>query len=89
MSLDMVRACIAGYSDRLLDEQLVALQTGYWAGYYNNAKHPKSVKSFTEAMLRTHNQQDATKTSAPKPDVDVEAFLAKEAKFKARLVQNG
>lgn len=87
MSLDMVQACIAGYTDSLLDLQMISVQSGYWSAYFTNSKHPKSVKQITESMLRKHEQlEDAnTKTSTPRPDVDVDAFLEREAKFQAKL----
>lgn len=89
MSLDMVQACIFGYMDSVLDQQLVAVQTGFWAAYYSNSKHPKSVQQISESMLTKHARiKDAqNKASTPRPDVDVEAFLEREAKFQAKLRQ--
>lgn len=89
MSLDMVQAVIAGYGDRMLDQQIVALQIGYWSAYYAGAKHPKPVHKIAEDMVTRHKQQDAKKLSTPKPDVDVDAYLEMEAQFKARLEQQG
>ena len=88
LSFDVVQACIAGYSDRMLDEQLVAVQAGYWAAYYSGMKHPKPVGRITEDMIKAHKKSEniASKASAPKPEVDVEAFLAMEEQFRARLV---
>lgn len=89
MSFDMVQACIAGYSDSLLDQSMIAVQTGYWAAYYTGAKHPKPVARISEDMIKAHNAKKdaARKAAAPRPDVDVEAFLAMEEQFKARLKQ--
>lgn len=89
MSLDMVQAVIYGYGDRMLDNQIIALQSGYWSAYYSGAKHPKPVHKIAEDMVRRHKQQDAKKLSTPKPDVDVDAYLEMEAQFKARLEQQG
>lgn len=89
MSLDMVQAVISGYGDRMLDNQIIALQSGYWSAYYSGARHPKPVHKIAEDMVRRHKQQDAKKLSAPKPDVDVDAYLEMEAQFKARLEQQG
>lgn len=89
MSLDVVQAVIKGYGDRLLDQQIVALQSGYWSAYYSGAKHPKPVHKIAEDMVKRHKQQDAKKMSTPKPDVDVEAYLEMEAQFKAKLEQQG
>lgn len=89
MSLDMVQTCISGYADSLLDQQILALQTGYWAAYYVGSKHPKPVSKLAEDMVSKHQKQDANATSTIRPEVDVEAFLAKEEQFKARLAQQG
>lgn len=89
MSLDVFQAVIKGYGDAILDQQIIALQSGYWSAYYSGAKHPKPVHRIAEDMIRRHAQQDAKKMSAPKPDVDVDAFLEMEAQFKAKLEQQG
>lgn len=89
MSLDVVQAVIRGYGDALLDQQIIAVQSGYWSAYYSGSKHPKPVHQITEDMVRRHTKQDAKTVSTPKPDVDVEAFLEMEAQFKARLEQQG
>lgn len=85
----MVQAVVNGYSDRLLDNQIIAIQSGYWSAYYMGAKHPKSVFKIAEDMLQRHNEKDAKKASTPRPDVDVDAYLEMEAQFKARLEQQG
>ena len=89
MSLDMLQAVVQGYGDAILDQQIVAVQSGYWSAYYSNAKHPKSVNKIAEDMLRRHNQAKQSSISTPRPDVDVEAFLELEAQFKTRLEQQG
>jgi hypothetical protein len=89
MSLDVLKAYVKGYGDRMLDNQIIALQSGYWSAYYVGAKHPKPVHKITEDLMRRHQAQDAKNLSTPKPDVDVEAFLEMEAQFNARLKQQG
>ena len=89
MSLDMVQAVINGYGDRMLDNQIIALQAGYWSAYYSGARHPKPVHKIAEDMVNRHKQQGAKRMSTPKPDVDVDAFLEMEAQFKARMEQQG
>lgn len=87
MNLDMLQAYIKGYGDKLLDYQLIALQSGYWSAYYSGSKHPKPLQKISEDIIEKHYKQGATKISSPKPDVDVEAFLAVEAQFQAKLNQ--
>lgn len=91
MQLDMFNAYVRGYSDQLLDQQILAMQTGHWAAYFVGSKHPKSTKELAEKMLKDHLKQDAKlkNPSAPRPDVDVEAYLEKEARFKAKMEQQG
>ena len=86
MSLEVFQAYVLGYSDRLFDQQILAVQAGYWAGYYSRAKHPKSIKTILTTMLRKRTQAEK-KIRTPAPDVDVEAFLAMEQKFKERMSQ--
>lgn len=82
--MEVFRACIEGYSDRLFDEQVLAIQTGYWAGYYNRARKPKPVKAVLESLMRKKTKQVASK-SVKAPEVDVDAFLAQEQMFLQRL----
>ena len=89
MSLDVFQAYVKGYSDRMLDNQIIALQSGYWSAYYAGAKHPKPVHKIAEDMVKRHKAQDARKISTPKPDVNVDAFLEMEAQFKVRMEQQG
>ena len=86
MSLDMFQAYVTGYSDRLFDQQVLAVQAGYWAGYYSKAKHPKNIKTILTSMLQ-QRQRSEKRVNTPAPDVDVEAFLAMEQRFKERLSQ--
>lgn len=90
MSLDVFRAVVAGYADRLIDEQILAVQTGYWTSYYSNTKHPKPLKKVTEDILKRSKEAAKRSTgNVPKPEVDVDAFLEKEARFKRRLKAGG
>lgn len=91
MSLDVFIAYTKGYADRLLDQQILAMQTGHWAAYFVGSKHPKSPKELAKTMQMAHAKQDAkiSNPSAPRPDVDVEGFLEMEAKFKSKMKQQG
>lgn len=89
MSLDVFQAVVKGYSDRLLDMQILGVQSGYWAAYYVGSKHPKLPKDVAASMLRAHkkseSQQKTVAVSTPAPAADVDTFLAREARFKAKL----
>lgn len=82
----MFNAYVDGYSDHLFDQQVIAVQTGYWAGYYSKAKHPKNIKTILTTMLRKR-QNAEKKVKTPAPEVDVEAFLAMEQRFKEKMSQ--
>lgn len=83
MSLEVLQAYVSGYTDHLFDMQVLAVQSGYWAGYYGNAKHPKNPKDILAKMARKREHQPGK----PAPDVDVEAYLATEQRFKERMSQ--
>ena len=79
MSLDVFKAVIKGYSDHIFDLQLVAVHQGYWSGYYNRAKKPKSLESILKKLFRAKEKGGDTPYKQKKvEDVDVEGFLAKE-----------
>lgn len=84
MSLDVFQAYIAGYEARLFDNQILAVQVGYWAGYYGRQKRPKSVKTILSNMMNKRNR-GRNKHKVATPEVDVAAFLETERKFKQRL----
>ena len=86
MSLDMFQACTQGYSDRLLDNQILGVQQGYWAGYYSRAKKPKALGTIINKLLKTHNAEKS-KARQVVPEIDVDAFLKKEQDFKKRLAE--
>ena len=74
--MDEFQACIDGYSQRLLDQQKLAVQQGYWVAYYTKGKHPKPPDRVVESLL---------KAKTPHSDeVDVEGFLNMEAEFNKR-----
>lgn len=84
--MDMFKACIQGYSDRLFDGQILSVQTGYWAAYYSNAKHPKPTKTIISEMSRNKLKAETKHQGrVAKPEVDVDAFLATEEQFLRRL----
>ena len=83
MNIDTLNAVIQGYKDRLFDQQCLAVHQGFWAGYYSiRTKRPKSAASIVKSMIR---QKSENRISTPHADdVDVEAFLKREADFKRR-----
>ena len=80
----MFQAYVAGYADHLFDMQALAVQSGYWAGYYGKTKHPKHPKDILAKMSHQRARQSGESRGSA-PDVDVEAFLAMERRFKERM----
>ena len=83
MTADTYVACVEGYKDKLLDQQILAVQQGYWSAYYMGSKHPKPPDKIAESMIK-----DSSATSSPKAtEVDVEAFLQREAEYQRKLME--
>lgn len=79
MSLDVFKAVIEGYSDHIFDLQLVAVHQGYWSGYYNRAKKPKSLETILRKMFNAKEKdKNKSRNHNKVEDVDVETFLARE-----------
>lgn len=89
MSLDVFQACARGYADHIFDLQLVGVQQGYWAGYYSSAKKPKPLKYVIDKLFKARRKGEHSSQTVEKPDVDVDAFLAMEAQFNAKLQVKG
>lgn len=71
---------VEGYTERLLDQQIQGLFTGYWAGYYSNSgSRTKPVKTILEKLEKARAGTEQV------PDVNVEAFLEIEKRFKERM----
>lgn len=88
MNLECFKAVIQGYSDRIFDQQILTVQSGYWAAYYQNAKHPKPIKTVIDGMISRRRQAEEKVfkgKNVERPEVDVEAFLATEEQFLKRL----
>ena len=84
MNLDTYKDCISGYQERIHEQQVLAVQTGYWAGYYSRAKKPKDLKQIVGQMERTR----AKGNQVHAPSVDVEGYLEQERKFN-QLMKGG
>lgn len=86
MNIPMLKAFVEGYQERLFDMECLAVQQGYWAGYYQSKK-PKSVKVVLEKMDRDHKKIIKKAKNIPKPEVDVDRFLKLEERRKAFLAR--
>lgn len=78
MSLDTLSACLEAHSENVINQQKMAVLTGYYAAYYVGAKHPKSpteLMSDLDASMYEQKHVD---------DVDVEAFKEQERLFNSK-----
>ena len=78
MSLDVFRAVVRGYNDHIFDLQLLAVQQGYWSGYYNRAKKPKSLEAVLKKMFKTKSKDTQKKSQSEITEEDIETFLQRE-----------
>ena len=81
LNLDTLNAYLEGYNDRITDYQMLSVTSGYWSAYYSNSKHPKPV----EHIIRKLCSRDSKVNRKHSNEVDVEAFLRTEERFKNRL----
>ena len=81
--MDMFKAAVDGFSDRLFEYQVLAVHVGFWSGYYSNASHPRSLDSVVTSMRNKHKANGQGQVHSE--DVDVEAFLAMERRFQEQL----
>lgn len=74
MNLDTLECYLLGREQAQVDQLLLAVQTGYWAGYYSNAKKPKPLEYFLRKIEKGRYGHQ-TCTDVP----DIEKFKQREA----------
>lgn len=79
MSLDTLNAYIEGYGDRLFDQELISVHTGYWVGYYLGSKKPKPLHTILERLVQ--RKQKVSNPQQHVDTVDVEAFKSLERRL--------
>ena len=80
MSLDVLTAVSRGYRDRIWDQELLAIQSGYLSGYWSNSKKPKSLGQIIDMVLRSRKKSKQHNVDT----IDVDSFLAMEQRFNER-----
>lgn len=80
MNISMFQAYIDGYGDYLFDMKCLSVYQGYWAGYFQSKK-PKPVSYVLNKLEQEHRKsKKANGPKLPKPEVDVDRFMALEEK---------
>ena len=82
MNFEIFGTVVQGYNDRVKDQKILAVLSGYWSGYWSNSKHPKSLQKVIEIVTSEH--KTSNKKNVHAGEVDVEAFLEKERLFNER-----
>ena len=77
-TFDDFDAMTAGHDEVIHESEELAVLTGYWAGYYSGMGRKKPVKTILAQMEKARNGGSGNRA----PDVDVDAFLAQERRFK-------
>lgn len=81
MSLSMFNACVEGYTNRLLDQRILGVYQGFWAGYYNRVKRPTPPATVAQRITKQAASKKSSQSTKARPDVDVAAFKATEEQF--------
>ena len=81
-SLEEFQAYVEGYSERLIDQQRIAVFTGFWAGYYNNTNHAKPVGTVMASLGKKKKKAEHVN------DINVENFKRTEAAFLKALEES-
>lgn len=91
MNIDMLQAYVEGYQERLFDEKCLAVQQGYWAGYFRS-KRPRPLGDVLSKLDQEHQKMVKNKhkkgKNVPKPEVDMDRFLRLEQKRMQYLESN-
>lgn len=71
LNIGQVQAVIEGYSDRLIDQTVQAVWTGYYAAYFFS-KHPKKPTEIIQKLLSEKSHGDSSRSDS-KFNTDLEA----------------
>ena len=85
LNLGQVQAVIDGYSERILDETIQSVWTGYYASYFFG-KHPKKPTEIIEKLMQEFHKKRYSQASL-KQDVDMDAEIELFAKRDLAFLQ--
>ena len=84
LNLGQVQAVIHGYSDRIIDRQVLAVWSGYYSAYFSNAKHPKKPTEIIKRILNEYSKGDSSRGNTTKEvdmDAELELFAQRDLRF--------
>lgn len=79
LNLGQVQAVIEGYSERITDDTIQSIWTGYYASYFFSKNHKKPTEVI-ERLLQSRSQHLATKNRHNVHDIDIDAEIELMAK---------
>ena len=85
LNLGQVRAVIDGYSERILDDTIQSVWTGYYASYFFS-KHPKKPTEIIQKVLQETPKKYPNQVSL-KRDIDMDAEIELFAKRDLAFLQ--
>ena len=85
LNLGQVQAVIDGYSERILDDAIQSVWTGYYASYFFS-KHPKKPTEIIQKLLQETSKKYSNQVSL-KRDVDMDAEIELFAKRDLAFLQ--
>ena len=85
LNLGEVRGVIDGYSERILDDTIQSVWTGYYASYFFG-KHPKKPTEIIEKLMQEFHKKRYSQASL-KQDVDMDAEIELFAKRDLAFLQ--
>ena len=83
LNLGQVQAVIDGYSERILDDTIQSVWTGYYASYFFG-KHPKKPTEIIEKVMQEFHKKRYSQASLKQEvhmDAEIELFAKRDLAF--------
>lgn len=83
LNLGQVQAVIDGYSERILDDTIQSVWTGYYASYFFS-KHPKKPTEIIKKLLQETSKKHPTQATISRDidmDAEIELFAKRDLAF--------
>ena len=83
LNLGQVQAVIDGYSERILDDTIQSVWTGYYASYFFS-KHPKKPTEIIKKLLQETSKEHPTQATINRDidmDAEIELFAKRDLAF--------
>ena len=83
LNLGQVQAVIDGYSERILDDTIQSVWTGYYASYFFG-KHPKKPTEIIEHLTKSskvHSSSSNSKSATTDIESEIEKFAQRDLAF--------